>query len=60
MRNRALPILYVVPTMLDDLEQHGSDYEARVRLADAARNAWAARINDYRNNATNEEGPQHD
>ncbi|CQD11925.1 hypothetical protein BN1232_02249 [Mycobacterium lentiflavum] len=36
---------YVVPMMLDDLEQHGSNYDARVLLADAARNAWATRLN---------------
>jgi hypothetical protein len=31
--------------LLDDIEKHGSNYDARVFLADAARNAWATRIN---------------
>jgi hypothetical protein len=39
---------YVVPQMLDDIEQHGSNYDARVLLADAARNAWAMRAADAR------------
>jgi len=39
---------HVVPQMLDDLEQHASNYNARVLLADAARNAWTTRVNDVR------------
>jgi hypothetical protein len=39
---------YVVPQMLDDIEQYGSNYDARVLLADAARNAWAMRAADAR------------
>ncbi|MAU83882.1 MAG: hypothetical protein CME34_18830 [Gordonia sp.] len=37
---------YIVAPLLDEIEQRGGDYEARVRLADAARNAWAARISE--------------
>ena len=39
---------YVMPALLDTLEHQASDYETRVRLADASRNAWAARVNDLR------------
>jgi hypothetical protein len=39
---------HVMPTLLDTLEHRASDYDSRVRLADAARNAWAARANDLR------------
>jgi hypothetical protein len=35
---------HVVPTLLDTLEHQAGDYDARVRLADAARNAWAGRV----------------
>lgn len=37
---------YVVPVMLDSLERHGGDYESRVRLADAALNAWTTRVGE--------------
>lgn len=37
---------HVMPALLDTLELQASDYDSRVRLADAARNAWAARAND--------------
>ncbi|MEZ0385238.1 hypothetical protein [Mycobacterium sp. pW045] len=37
---------YAVPVMLDSLECHGGDYESRVRLADAALNAWATRMDE--------------
>ncbi|MHA7663732.1 hypothetical protein [Mycolicibacterium sp. HS_4_1] len=37
---------HVVPQMLDDLEAHGSNYDVRVFLADAARNAWQPRVAD--------------
>lgn len=39
---------HVIPALLDTLEAQASDYEARVRLADAARNAWTARATDLR------------
>ena len=38
----------VFPAVLDILEQETGDYEARVRLADAARSAWAARVGDLK------------
>lgn len=39
---------YVIKPMLDVLEQRGGDYEMRVRLADAARNAWNTRISEQK------------
>jgi hypothetical protein len=39
---------HVMPALLDTLEHQASDYDSRVRLADAARNAWTARVNDLR------------
>lgn len=37
---------HAFPALLDVFEHLAGDYEARVRLADAARNAWAARAAD--------------
>lgn len=37
---------HVIKPMLDVIEQKASDYEMRVRLADAARNAWVTRISE--------------
>jgi hypothetical protein len=37
---------HVMPALLDTYEDKSGDYETRVRLADAARNAWAARVAD--------------
>jgi hypothetical protein len=45
---------HVMPALLDTLEHQASDYEARVRLADAARNAWAARVGDLAADETDE------
>lgn len=42
---------HVVPVLLDNYEEKTSDYEVRVRLADAARNAWAARVVDLTDGA---------
>jgi hypothetical protein len=42
---------HVIPALLDTLEHQASDYNSRVRLADAARNAWTARVNDLRGTA---------
>ena len=39
---------YVIKPMLDVVEQRGGDYEMRVRLADAARNAWNTRIGEQK------------
>lgn len=39
---------YVIKPMLDVVEQRGGDYEMRVRLADAARNAWTTRIGEQK------------
>ncbi|TYQ10822.1 UNVERIFIED_ORG: hypothetical protein L601_002000000590 [Gordonia westfalica J30] len=39
---------YVIKPMLDVVEQRGGDYEMRVRLADAARNAWNTRISEQK------------
>jgi hypothetical protein len=38
----------VMPMMLDDLEQHGSNYDARVLLAEARVKAWNGRVNALR------------
>lgn len=38
---------HVVPTLLDNYEHQSGDYDVRVRLADAARNAWAVRAADF-------------
>jgi hypothetical protein len=40
--------IHVIPALLDTLEHQASDYDARVRLAEAARNAWAARVVDLK------------
>lgn len=37
---------HVMPALLDTLEHQTGDYDARVRLADAARKAWTARVAD--------------
>lgn len=37
---------HVMPALLDTLENQARDYDTRVRLADAARNAWTARVAD--------------
>lgn len=39
--------LHVLPTLLGIAEQRASDWNVRVNLADAARNAWAKRISDF-------------
>jgi hypothetical protein len=39
-------VSHVMPTLLEKYEKTSGDYEARVSLADAARNAWAARVAD--------------
>lgn len=39
---------HVMPAILDKLEHQASDYDSRVLFADAARNAWATRLNDPR------------
>lgn len=45
---------YVVPQMLDDLETHGSNYDARVLLAEAAHNAWTTKLTEARQRFTTE------
>ncbi|CQD20018.1 hypothetical protein BN970_04595 [Mycolicibacterium conceptionense] len=37
----------LMPALLEMYEQKSGDYDARVRLANAARNAWAARVTDF-------------
>lgn len=37
----------VVPQLLTDLEQHGSNYDARVTLAEARVKAWADRVGNH-------------
>ncbi|MGB3285309.1 hypothetical protein [Mycolicibacter algericus] len=37
----------VVPQLLDDLEQHGSNYDARVMLAEARVKAWSDRVGNH-------------
>ncbi|CAJ1504281.1 hypothetical protein MU0083_003397 [[Mycobacterium] kokjensenii] len=37
----------VVPQMLRDLEDHGSNYDARVMLAEARTKAWADRVSNH-------------
>jgi hypothetical protein len=39
---------YVVPELLGVIEDQTSNWDVRVTLADAARNAWAGRVNDIR------------
>lgn len=39
---------HVVPQMVADLEAHGSNYDARVMLAQARANAWNGRVADLR------------
>jgi hypothetical protein len=43
---------HVVPQMLEVIEDQASNWDVRVTLADAARNAWAARVKDIRRYAT--------
>jgi hypothetical protein len=38
----------VMPGLLHIVEEQASRYDVRVNLVDAARNAWAARVNDLR------------
>jgi hypothetical protein len=38
----------VVPQLLDDLEHHGSNYDARVMLAEARAKAWHGRVSELR------------
>jgi hypothetical protein len=40
---------HVIPQMLEVIEDQASNWDVRVTLAEAARNAWAARVNDIRN-----------
>ena len=39
---------HVIPEMLRIIEDQAGNWDVRVTLADAARNAWAARVNDIR------------
>jgi hypothetical protein len=39
---------HVVPQTLEVIEQKASNWDVRVTLADAARNAWSARVDDIR------------
>ena len=39
---------HVIPEMLRIIEDQAGNWDVRVTLADAARNAWAARVNDLR------------
>jgi hypothetical protein len=39
---------HVMPQMLEVIEDQASNWDVRVTLADAARNAWAGRVNDIR------------
>ena len=50
---------YVVPEMLRIIEDKAGNWDLRVTLADAARNAWAARVNDLRHadDGTTEDQP---
>ena len=43
---------HVVPRLLGVIEDTASDWETRVTLAGAARNAWASRVNDIRSYGT--------
>ncbi|CAN5523338.1 hypothetical protein BH09ACT7_BH09ACT7_08410 [soil metagenome] len=38
----------VVPQMLDEIEQHGSNYDTRVMLAEARAKAWRGRVSELR------------
>jgi hypothetical protein len=38
----------VVPQMIDELEQHASNYDVRVMLAEARAKAWRGRVTDLR------------
>jgi hypothetical protein len=42
---------YVVPELLGVIEDQASNWDVRVTLADAARNAWAGRVDDIRRHA---------
>ncbi|QRZ04514.1 hypothetical protein [Mycolicibacterium austroafricanum] len=44
----------VIPMLLDDIENHGNNYGARVYLADAARKSWELNINALRQTPNNE------
>jgi hypothetical protein len=37
-----------VPQLLDEIEQSGSNYNERVRLAEARAKAWHGRVNEIR------------
>ncbi|WP_064066859.1 hypothetical protein, partial [Prescottella equi] len=37
----------VLPTLLEIVEQRGSNWDVRVNLVDAARNAWSKRVGDF-------------
>jgi hypothetical protein len=39
---------HVMPTLLDQIEQHASNWEVRVTLAEARTNAWRASLTDER------------
>lgn len=39
---------HIIPEMLRIIEDQAGNWDVRVTLADAARNAWAARVNDIR------------
>ncbi|OBK91483.1 hypothetical protein [Mycolicibacter sinensis] len=46
----------VVPQLLDDLEQHGSNYDARVMLAEARVKAWSDRVGNHGQAFTDDDG----
>ncbi|MGV0699969.1 hypothetical protein [Mycolicibacter sinensis] len=48
----------VVPQLLDDLEQHGSNYDARVMLAEARVKAWSDRVGNHPSLAGDSEADQ--
>lgn len=47
----------VVPQLLNDLEHHGSNYDARVMLAEARTKAWADRVHEIRDRINNGDLP---
>lgn len=51
---------HVMPALLENLEKQASDYDSRVLFADAARNAWATRLNDPRGSLADPDGGQSD
>jgi hypothetical protein len=38
----------VVPQLLEEIEQSGSNFDERVRLADARRKAWGGRVSEIK------------